>query len=162
MAFHADMEGTDEDEPGTARIRTEIRVMADRDRVWDVLTDLDAYPKWNPFIVEADGRLVEDARIEIALRTPGGRTMSFVPRVVEVRPPAKLRWRGRWLHAALFEGDHVFELERRGMEQTKVVHRETFSGLYVRWFRRRGLDDTRLGFEAMNRALKERAEADGD
>lgn len=158
MAFHADMEGTDDEEPGTARIRTEIRVMADRDRVWAVLTGLDAYPEWNPFIVQAAGRLQEGARIDIELRTPEGRTMSFTPEVRTVRPPAKLRWVGRWLHPALFEGDHVFELERRGEEQTKVVHRETFTGLYVRWFKRRGLHDTRLGFEAMNRALKERAE----
>ena len=38
-------------------LRTEIEIAATPDRVWEVLSDLTAYPDWNPFIKEASGKL---------------------------------------------------------------------------------------------------------
>jgi uncharacterized protein YndB with AHSA1/START domain len=40
-------------------IRTEIDIRASTDRVWEVLTDLERYPEWNPFITRAGGDLRE-------------------------------------------------------------------------------------------------------
>lgn len=165
MAFHASLE-RDDDLPATqARVRTEIRVRAEPADVWAVLADLDAYADWNPFIVEAEvldgGALREGARLRIVTRTsPDDRPTTWKPRVLAAEPGRELRWLGTRPIPGLLAGEHVFELERRGDRQTKLVHRERFEGLLVPWLKRSGLATTRLAFEAMNEALKARAEVD--
>jgi hypothetical protein len=46
-------------------LHTEIEINASAERVWRVLTDFAAYPKWNPFV-----RRVED---EVSCRSRSGR-----------------------------------------------------------------------------------------
>jgi hypothetical protein len=61
----------------------------------------------------------------------------------------------------LFDGDHLFSIERLGSSRIRFVQREIFSGLLVS-FLMRGLDaKIRLGFEQMNQALKLRTEQTG-
>jgi hypothetical protein len=36
-------------------LHTEIEIAATRERVWSILTDFGAYPRWNPFIRSIDG-----------------------------------------------------------------------------------------------------------
>lgn len=96
-------------------LHTEIDVDAPSEIVWDILSDLERYTEWNPFIVSAVGEPAVGERLTNRLQPPDG--------------------------------------------GTRVVHRELFNGALVR-FMRKSLDTrTREGFEAMNAALKARAEA---
>ena len=38
-------------------ISTEIEISASDEEVWQVLSDFDAYPEWNPFIKTIEGKL---------------------------------------------------------------------------------------------------------
>ena len=42
----------------TAQLRTSVDIDASPERVWDVLTDVRAYPQWNRFITGAEGSFV--------------------------------------------------------------------------------------------------------
>jgi hypothetical protein len=144
------------------QIETAIEINAPPSRVWSVLTDFSAMPTWNPFIRAISGRLQADARLLIELAPPGKRRMSFRPKVLRVLPARELRWLGTLLIPGLFNGEHYFLLQPMGEATTRFVHGEKFSGLLVGPFARRGmLEATRQGFDAMNMALKERAEARG-
>jgi hypothetical protein len=142
-------------------IYTELEINAPAERVWELLTALDAFPQWNPFIRKASGELKEGARLEVFIQPPGSKGMTFRPVVLRVQPARELRWRGRLLIPGLFTGEHVFTLEPLKPDQVRLVQREEFRGILVPllWH---SLDrDTRRGFVEMNQALKARAEGGG-
>ena len=145
---------------GQHRIETSIDIDAPPAQVWQVLTDPQSMPAWNPFIVSMNGELKPGARITIRLAPPGRPAMRFRPTVLTVKPERELRWFGRLLIPRLFDGEHYFRLHKTRDGGTHLVHGEEFSGLLISLARRRGMfEATRAGFEAMNDALKQRVEA---
>ncbi len=91
-------------------LRTETDIAGSLERVWDVLTDFDGYPQWNPFIRRIDGVLAPRARLSVRIHPPAGRAITFRPVVLRVEPDRHLSWRGRTLIPGLFDGEHVFEI----------------------------------------------------
>jgi hypothetical protein len=140
-------------------LRTEIDIAARAERVWDVLTDFAAYPRWNPFIRQVEGVLAPGARLRVRIRPPGGRAMTFRPTVLRLEDGRHLSWRGRTFLPGLFDGEHTFDLEPAAGDHVRLVHGETFRGLLVPLLARTLRTTTRQGFEAMNAALKKRVEA---
>ncbi len=139
------------------RIETAIDIAASPAAVWGVLIDFAAYPDWNPFIRRLQGEARVGARLEVTVQPPGGRAMTFKPTVLAVEANRELRWLGRALMPGLFDGEHVFRLEQTA-SGCRFHHGETFNGLLVPLFAGT-LAGTELGFQAMNEALKRRAEA---
>ncbi|NNJ56582.1 MAG: SRPBCC domain-containing protein [Bacteroidia bacterium] len=133
-------------------IKTTIEINASSGKVWQVFTDFDSYPKWNPFIKKLIGNVEEGATIEIQL--PG---MTFKPNVQVYRKNSELKWLGHLLFKGLFDGQHRFQLiEKEGV--TTFVHSEKFNGILVPLFKKKLISETKLEFEEMNRALKKRVE----
>lgn len=140
-------------------LHTDVTIDARPQVVWDVLTDLDRYPEWNPFIIEAAGTLAVGERLTNRLQPPGGKAMTFRPTVTELEPGAVVEWLGRMVVPGVFDGRHRFELRPTPSGGTAFVHTESFRGVLVRFLRSSLDSDTRAGFEAMNAALKARAES---
>jgi len=139
------------------QLRTEIEIDAPPDRIWEVLTDLAAYPEWNPFVVSASGQLAPGERLRITLGFGDGRESRVQPTVLKVEPPTELRWRARFFIKGLFDGEHFFRLIPIDAERTRFVHGEDFSGILVQTMGRR-LTETARGCVGMNKALKRRVE----
>lgn len=140
-------------------IRTEIEIGASADRVWSILIDFPAQPQWNPFVRSIEGKAAVGERLKISVQPPGGKGMSFRPTLLVVDRNRELRWVGRLLLPGIFDGEHYFQIGESGPERVKFVHGEKFSGLLVP-LAKSGLEGgTKAGFEAMNQALKARAEA---
>ena len=136
---------------------TSIEIAAPPDRVWQVISDLESFSSWNPFITKAMGPLVAGDTLSITIEPPGGRAMTFKPKVLEVDPNHRLRWIGRFLVPGLFDGEHLFEVEPLEGGRSRFTQSERFTGVLT-WFSGTLLKRTRAGFEAMNAALKERSE----
>ncbi len=81
----------------------------------------------------------------------------FRPTVRAAEPNRELRWRGRVLIPGLFDGEHQWKLEPISEDSTRFIHMERCTGVLVPFFGTL-LVDSQRGFEAMNRALKERVE----
>jgi hypothetical protein len=111
---------------------------------------------WNPFIRSISGDLKQGARLAAEIGPPGKAAMLFRPTVLVVRPEQELRWKGALFIPGLCDGEHYFLLEpiRTGVLFTQG---ELFTGILV-GLMRGALDGTKEGFNAMNAALKERAE----
>ena len=141
-------------------IETSIIIAAPPARVWDVLTDFARFPEWNPFVRSIKGGLAVGSRLDVQIAPPGKKGMRFRPTVRAADASQELRWLGSLLVPGLFDGEHYFVLEPQGNGMTRFVHGERFSGILVGLIMSMGmLDATRQGFEAMNTALMQRAEA---
>lgn len=140
-------------------LHTEIEIDAAPEAVWGVLTDLAAYPDWNPFITSSEGVVAVGERLTNRLEPPGGKAITIKPTVTEVDRNRSFEWLGRLVMPGLFDGRHRFELVPDG-DGTRLIHTEHFTGLLVPLLRKSLDTATLAGFEAMNTALKARAEAD--
>jgi hypothetical protein len=84
--------------------------------------------------------------------------MTFRPTVLNAETNRELRWLGHLLAPGLFDGEHSFTIQPLEDNRVRFVQREAFKGLLVPLFARSLDNNTRRGFEEMNRAVKERAE----
>ena len=142
-------------------LRAEVEIDADPETVWSVLADFAAYPDWNPFIDPIEGDQEVGARLRIRIQPPDSRGMALKPRVTTVEPGRAFGWLGRLGGVPhLFDGAHRFDLEPLdGGRRTRFVQSERFRGIVLPFVRRSVLPPTLRGFEAMNRALADRAAA---
>jgi hypothetical protein len=140
-------------------IVTEIEINAPPSRVWQVLTDFEKYPTWNPFIKKITGVAARNEKLEVHMPDPGGGTMIFTPTILVAERDRELRWLGK-SEGDLVNGEHHFLIEPIENNNNKVhfTQSEKFSGSMVPSLE--GWLDTAVkhNFEDMNRALKQVAE----
>lgn len=141
------------------QLHTEVEIEATPEVVWDILTDLDRYTDWNPFIVESTGTATVGTKLTNRLEPPGGRAMTFRPTVTEVETGEAFEWLGRLGLPGVFDGRHRFDVQPTPSGGALVIHSEELSGVLVRVMRSSLDTHTKAGFEAMDAALKVRAEA---
>jgi len=139
-------------------INTEILIHATPEKIWKVLTDFDQYPNWNPFIKSIKGQVQVGNKIAVRLEPPGAMGMTIKPKVISLAPNKDFSWRGKLLFRGLFNGEHKFELIDHGNGTTTFKHSEKFNGILIPLFKKLLDYNTKNGFEAMNRKLKELAE----
>lgn len=142
-------------------VNTYIEILAPPETVWAILSDFEAFDQWNPFIVHIAGPVVEGQGLEVRLHPPQGRAMTFRPTLLAVRPERELRWLGHLAFPGLFDGEHIFLIEPTE-GGVRFTQREEFRGILLPLLWRQLDTKTRAGFEAMNKALKVRAEASAE
>lgn len=138
-------------------IYTEITINASASTVWNILTDFDNFPNWNPFIKEISGDQREGAQIEVFIMPPNSNGMKFKPKILTYKPEKELMWLGRLWVPKLFDGEHSLIIEKISENKVLFIQKERFSGLLVPIFSNL-LKDTESGFKLMNKALKEESE----
>jgi hypothetical protein len=138
-------------------IATTVEIDAAPSHVWQVLVDLPAYSRWNPFIVEAAGDVVVGGKLSMRMTVGGRDPMTIEPRLLVVDPQRELRWKGRLLVPGLFDGEHGFTLTALEGRRTRLEHWERFSGLLLPLARRLIYEDTLRAFHSFNDALAKEA-----
>ncbi len=139
-------------------LHTEIEIQATEERVWQLLTDFDRFPEWNPFIRWAKGAAEMGTRLEVHIQPSGAKGMTFKPVILQSEPNRELRWMGRLVLPKLFDGEHIFTIEKLDSQRVRFIQREVFTGLLVPLLAKDLDTNTRRGFVEMNNALKVRAE----
>lgn len=138
-------------------LSTDIEIDAPPELVWEVLTDFEAYPRWNP-VMRITGRTNLGARLCVEMRLPGRSPLRFNPTVTKIDRGRELGWRGRLLVPGLYDGEHRFVIEPNEDGRTRFTQAETFEGVLVGPINRIYGRSTERAFREMNEALKERAE----
>jgi hypothetical protein len=131
-----------------------IEIAASPAALWDLMADIEGWPKWNPDVreVSVQGDVAEGT---VFRWKAGPGTITSILRLVD-RPRA-LGWTGRTFG---INAIHVWRFEPRG-PATIASMEESFEGLTARLFRRRlqkQLDTTtRTGLENLKAAAEQRA-----
>ncbi len=139
-------------------IITEIEIAASASTVWAELTDTSAFADWNPLIKSLSGDLSEGNRINVTIELPGKSPMDFTPTVLVSKKNRELRWVGHLGIRGIFDGEHYFVMEETAHGTTLFRHGKSFSGMLTHILLPLIGNDTKSGFDAMNKALKHRAE----
>lgn len=138
-------------------LKTEILIAATPEKIWQVLTNFEGFSNWNPFIKSIKGEQEVGKKLEVNIQPPENKPMTFTPKILVFEPAKELRWIGNGPIPGLFSGEHSFVLEDQKDGNTKVFHQELFKGILV-GFMSKMLDNTEIGFEQMNEALKAECE----
>lgn len=128
-------------------------------RVWELLTDFDSFPAWNPFIRRAEGELAPGAQLKVRLRLLDGRSVGFRPRVTHVDPGRELRWLARTGVPGVFDVDRRFLIEPLGPSSVRFVQSEVCTGVLAPLI---GIGvEARIlrGYRQLEQAIKARAES---
>lgn len=134
-------------------IHTQIIINTPPEVVWNILTDFNNYPEWNPLILSLEGKAEAGAQLVVKFES-----MTFKPVVQIAEAPHRFEWLGHMKVKGLFDGRHSFQLEQNPDGSTTFTHSEKFTGILVPLFKKMLFNETKPGFEAMNEALKNRAE----
>jgi hypothetical protein len=138
-------------------LRTEIEFDGTTDEVWTILTDLQAYPQWNPFIEKVDGELGVGAKLDVRLQPVDERGITMHPTVLAAEPGRELRWIGHLMIPGVFDGEHRFLIEEAGPSRVRFTQSERFGGILLPLLWRKLRDGgTAKGFRAMNEAIARR------
>ncbi len=137
-------------------IRTAIEIDAPRERVYDILADLDAYPEWNPYHRNVRGEFAVGAGLDVDITRPDGKQVNIPPHMLRIDENREITWGGGIL--GVFYGEHSFLLSSTASGGTLLEHNEDFSGFAIT-FADLPPDVIAKGYQQMNLALKQRAES---
>lgn len=145
--------------PSPQTVRAEIEIDASPESVFDILSDLDRYPEWNPFTPSIESTLEIGAPVRMRVRLlEGKRLFRQVEYVTACERPRRLCWGADIPFRRIVRADRCQTLEPLENERTRYICTDEISGwltpIVMRFF---GAAMQR-GFEDCARALKQRAE----
>src|SRR5215212_924846 len=97
--------------------RTSIDIDATPELVWEVLTDVPAYPEWSPLITSAEGTFADGGRVSFSFPRMNPLLRTTVPAtVLEVTPGRRLRYVLRFARLGipgLLDTEHAMTIVRQ-------------------------------------------------
>jgi hypothetical protein len=139
-------------------IVTEATIAATRATVWNIITDAELYPQWNPYIRELHGALTAGSPIVFRFALFAHVTLPARAQVLVVSAESELRWAGHLLADWFFRAEHYHLLEPIAERSLRFHHGERFSGLAAMLLAPLIRAWAPGRYRAANLALKQRAE----
>lgn len=139
-------------------LQSAVDIDSTPERVWELLTDFDAFPEWNPFITRASGRVAVGERITVHMLLYGKRGMTLRPRIIKLEPNHELHWLAHTGPPGIFDVERIFKIEPID-GRVRFYQSETCTGMLTDLLFAAGLGSRILnGYERLNAAIKARAE----
>lgn len=140
---------------------TSVEIERPAEVAWQVFTDFERFPLWNPFIPRIFGQAAVGQKVLEFVYISDGVFAPLPMEIVVCDPARELTWRGAvpTIMAALSYGHHRFLFEELHENRCRFSHHAILRGLFMQLGRRHIHTKVRAVHQAMNRALKLRAEA---
>ncbi|NWF70286.1 MAG: SRPBCC domain-containing protein [Chloroflexi bacterium] len=131
-----------------------IDIHAAPEKIWALLTDAAAFPRWNSTVKSIEGRIAPGETLKLVTTAVPDRV--FKLRVSAFTPPQTMVWRDG--AAPMFQGVRTYTLTPRGSGVTEFAMSEVFSGLMLPMIAG-SLPDFGPSFERYAADLKKAAES---
>jgi len=91
--------------------RSTLPIAASAETVWEVLTEFERYPEWNPSLPSINGELRPGNTVSLTLGMPGRPAPKVKAKFGDVSPGRRLTWHGNVGADWLFAGDRDFRID---------------------------------------------------
>lgn len=137
---------------GQKSVTTEIHISAPPEKVWQVLTDMEAYAEWNPVFEYQGGELTQSGKITYRVTEAENKSAIMSAQVKKVVPNRLLNQSGGLWGIITFDHTYTLTEVEKG---TKVRIFETYTGVYVNFW-----DESAIAkqYKKLALALKKRVE----
>lgn len=139
------------------RIEKRVGVQATSDRIWELISDLPSWDRWNPHETDVSGTIAFGGVLTMTERLPGLPERQVQGRVGEWQPRAQLVWAEK--RCFLFNTVRYFEIEELEKGSCIVASGLIFSGLRGEMFHDKHRNALRRVHEAIAEGLRRAAEA---
>lgn len=145
--------------PGGLRIEDRIGVQAPAEVIWEIVHDIARWQEWNPTYTKAAGQVRIGDTLTMTLELPGQPAQEIRPRILDWVPGEQLHWQLTFM-GGLIKTLRYIEISPLSETGCIVDNGEIFGGFMGPSLGKRVGRSVRQGFQAMNQALKDRAEAE--
>lgn len=122
--------------------------------IWQILTDAEGYPKWDPNMVRLEGTIAPGQKLKAYTTLDPQR--AFPAKVTTFEPGRKMVW-SSGLPLGLFKGERTFTITPNDDGSVAFKSREVFTGLLLPVLLR-AMPDLTPAFQSFVAGLKKEAE----
>jgi hypothetical protein len=109
--------------------RDALVIEAPRPAIWSLLTDVERYGEWNPYVIRGSGDVSEGADVSLTLRPKGGDAVTRSAEVLVLHPRRKFEWRTRQLLPGVLDYEQVFRVLPLGEGRWRLVQEARIEGI---------------------------------
>jgi hypothetical protein len=144
--------------PSGVRIEHRIGVQVPAEVIWELLSEVDGWSRWNPLYEKASGTVRIGETLDLTVALPDMKPRPARATVLEWVPNEQLHYRTVGM-GGLIKGTRYVEIEQLAPESCIVSNGEIMGGLLGASVARGLGRKVYKGLRLMNEALKETAEA---
>lgn len=139
------------------RIEKRVGVRASSDRIWEILTDLSSWDRWNPIETRLEGTITYGGALTLTETIPGLPERRYTAAIGDWQPRAQLILQEKrgWQFTAI----RYFEIEELEPESCIVANGIIFGGLRGEGFHDKHKKLIRPQYERIAETLKAHAES---
>jgi hypothetical protein len=134
--------------------RDALVIEAPRGAIWSLLTDVERYGEWNPYVIRGSGDVSEGADLSLTFRPEGGDSATRSAEVLVFHPRRKFEWRTRRFLPGVLDYEQVFRVLPLGGGRWRVVQEARIEGLLAPF---EDFDDDRAALVEMLHEIAELA-----
>ncbi len=138
---------------GKKSVHHEIIINAPVEQVWQVLTNTEAYPEWNPTLQLAKGEIKEGENVVYKFTQSPDNAYDVPVTVQQIIPNRLLNQKGGYPFILAYNHKYILESEGTG---TKMTIHEDYSGIGVNFWNPKPVE---VAYGKLNKALKKRVES---
>jgi hypothetical protein len=140
------------------KIEHRIGVQTPAAPIWDMVSNVNGWPAWNPLYPKAKGEIGFGAELELEVAIPGEAPRTIKPKVTDWTPGEQIIW-NLSLMGGLIRSTRYIELETLDNGNCIFSNGEIFEGPLMRLIGKKTQKAIKAGFRAFGETVRDRAEA---